>query len=247
MFLDSLNNKNILITGASSGIGRQLAIDLSKQGSNLLIIGRNEDNLNETAGLCSNPQKVTCFVKDLGAEDFISEFSQKFDWNFDGVVFNAGMVKLNPVAFIKKEEIDTFFDVNVKCNMLISQFLLRRKLLNAGASIVFVSSIATKKPTMGNSVYNASKGAMNSFAHSLALEVAAKKIRVNSVLPGFVETNILGRTRTEDEIKKHLSEYPLGRFGNPKDVSNLICFLLSDSASWITGSQIPIDGGFSIK
>ena len=100
---------------------------------------------------------------------------------------------------------------------------------------------------MGNSVYNASKSALNGFAHSLALEVASKWVRVNTVLPGFVETSILGRNRSDEEVKKHLSDYPLGRFGTPKDVSSLVSFLLSDEASWITGAQIPIDGGFSMK
>ena len=247
MLVDSLIDKRILITGASSGIGRQLAIDLSAHGASLVLVGRDRDKLHETLDLCHQKNTIEVFAKDLTDSDFIEEFSSKIPHPFDGVVFNAGRVKVNPVAFINKSEIDDFFDVNTKSSMLITQYLLRKKKIQAGGSFVFISSIATKKPTLGNAVYNASKGAINSFAHSLALEVASKKIRVNTVLPGFIDTNILGRVRSEEEIKKHLEEYPLGRFGQVQDVSHLVCFLLSDASSWITGAQIPIDGGFSMK
>ena len=247
MLVDSLADKRILITGASSGIGRQIAVDLSGHGASLVLVSRNPDKLQETFGLCHQKNTIEIFAKDLTDSDFIENFSSKIPYSFDGVVFNAGRVKVNPVAFIKKGEIDEFFDVNTKSSMLITQYLLRKKKIQAGGSLVFISSIATKKPTLGNAVYNASKGAVNSFAHSLALEVASKKIRVNTVLPGFIETNLLGKVRSEEEIKRHLEEYPLGRFGQVQDVSHLVCFLLSDASSWITGAQIPIDGGFSMK
>lgn len=245
--IDSLVGNRILITGASSGIGRQIAIDLSAYGASLVLVGRDQCKLQETLDLCYQNNTIELFAKDLTDSDFIEEFSSNIPHSFDGVVYNAGRVKVNPVAFINKGEIDDFFDVNTKSSMLITQYLLRRKKIQTGGSLVFISSIATKKPTLGNAVYNASKGAVNSFAHSLALEVASKKIRVNTILPGFIETNILGRERSDEEIIKHLEEYPLGRFGQVQDVSHLVCFLLSDASSWITGAQIPIDGGFSMK
>lgn len=241
------SNKSILITGASSGIGRQIAIDSAAKGAKLVLLGRDILKLEETKSLCVGSHNVICFSKDLSESDFVSTFSNEINVNFDGIVFNAGKVKVNPIAFINKDEIDDIFDVNIKSSMILMQYLLRKKRINSGGSIVFISSIATQKPTIGNAVYNASKGAMNSFAHSLAIEVAPKRIRVNTVLPGFVETNILGRVRTEEEINNHLASYPLGRFGLPSDVSNLVCFLLSDSSTWITGTKIPIDGGFSMK
>jgi NAD(P)-dependent dehydrogenase (short-subunit alcohol dehydrogenase family) len=244
---DTLQGKTILVTGGSSGIGKQLAIDLSNYGANLVLIGRDKEKLDNTKDSCSRNVDIKCFSYDLTTSDFIEKFAHFLDFNLDGVVFNAGRVKVNPIQFIGKTEIDEFFDINIKSSMLISQFLLRKRKLNTAASIVFVSSIATKKPTVANSIYNATKGAVNSFAQSLAIEVASKKIRVNTILPGYVETNILGRVRTEEEIKNHQKEYLLGRFGEPKDVSNLICFLLSDLSLWMTGAQITIDGGFSIK
>jgi len=239
--------KKILVTGASSGIGRQVAIDLALGGAHLILLGRNLEKLEETKRLCSDAAQVSLLAKDLNDDDFVNALSSTLHDSLDGIVFNAGKVKVNPVAFINRSDIDDIFDTNTKSNMLLTQFLLRKKKLNKNSSIVFVSSIATLKPTVGNSVYNASKSALNGFAHSLALEVAPKGIRVNTVLPGFVETNILGRVRTEGEVKKHLLDYPLGRFGKPSDVSSLVCFLLSEESSWITGAQIPIDGGFSMK
>jgi NAD(P)-dependent dehydrogenase (short-subunit alcohol dehydrogenase family) len=239
--------KHILITGASSGLGRQIAIDLARGGARLILNGRDMSKLEETRSLCEAHSEVFLIAKDLIDEDFINAFSSQIDTSLDGIVLNAGVVKLNPIAYINREDIDNIFDANVRSNMLLMKFFLRNKLLNRRSSVVFVSSIATRKPTVGNSVYNASKSALNGFAQSLALEVASKGIRVNSVLPGYVETNILGKVRDEDEIKNHLSEYPLGRFGTPSDISSLVCFLLSDDSSWITGSQIPIDGGFSMK
>lgn len=243
----TFEDKFILVTGASSGIGRQIAIDLATRGAQLILLGRNLEKLEETKRLCPDSNQVSLLAKDLNDHDFVTALSHVLNDNLDGIVFNAGKVKVNPIAFINCDDIDDLFDTNTKSNMLLMQFLLRKKKLNKNSSIVFVSSIATRKPTVGNSVYNASKSALNGFAHSLALEVAPKGIRVNTVLPGFVDTNILGRVRTEEEIQKHLSEYPLGRFGTPKDISSLVSFLLSEDASWITGAQIPIDGGFSMK
>lgn len=247
MYSDLFYNKNYLITGASSGIGKQIAIDLSELGANVWLIGRDIEKLYVTKAECGNKNNVVCLAADITSPDFIDNLVKVLNVNLDGVVFNAGRVKVNPVQFLNKEEIDEFFDVNIKASMLLTQFLLRKKKLNTSASLVFVSSISTKKPTLGNSLYNTTKGALNSFAQSLALEVASKKIRVNTILPGYVETNILGRVRTDEEIASHLKEYPLGRFGQAKDISNLVIFLLSDLSSWITGSQISIDGGFSLK
>jgi NAD(P)-dependent dehydrogenase (short-subunit alcohol dehydrogenase family) len=239
--------KAFLITGASSGIGRQIALDLAEGGAQLIILGRNLEKLEETKRLCPTSSKIRIVAKDFNDHDFVNTLSFTLDDKIDGVVFNAGKVKVNPVAFINDSDINDIFDTNTKSNMLLTQFLLRKNKLNKNSSLVFVSSISTRKPTVGNSVYNASKSALNGFAHSLALEVSKKCIRVNTVLPGFVETHFLGRVRTEEEVQKHLTEYPLGRFGKPTDISSLVCFLLSEEASWITGAQIPIDGGFSLK
>ena len=123
-----------------------------------------------------------------------------------------------------------------------------KKKLNKGASIVFVSSISTQKATIGNAVYNATKGAVNAFVKSLALELAAKQIRANAILPGFVHTSILDNAKmSKEELEAHLKNYPLGRYGKPEDIAYLSTFLLSDKSNWMTGSLINLDGGFSLK
>lgn len=246
MFNSDFSTQNILITGASSGIGRQSAIDLSNLGANLILVGRDVVKLNETVSLCENPTKITIIAKDITDSSFPEYVVDNLAKPLTGIVLNAGNVKVVPVAFLKKEDIDSLFETNVKGNILLMQHLLRKKKIQKEASIVVISSISTKKATVGNALYNATKGALSCFAKSLALELASKGIRVNTILPGYIDTNILGRVRTEEEIEKHLANYPLGRFGKPKDVSNLICFLLSEGSKWMTGSEIALDGGFSI-
>lgn len=246
MFSSNFGGQTILVTGASSGIGRQTAIDLSNLGAALLLVGRNEEKLAETVQLCNKDALITVISQDVTDESFPKNLVDILDNQLTGIVINAGAVKVAPVAFLKKEDVDSLFEINVKSNILLMQYLLRKKKIGREASIVFISSISTKKATVANALYNATKGALSSFAQSLALEVAGKGIRVNTLLPGYIETDILGRVRSDEEVQKHLSNYPLGRFGQAEDVSNLICFLLSDGSKWITGSEIAIDGGFSI-
>jgi NAD(P)-dependent dehydrogenase (short-subunit alcohol dehydrogenase family) len=246
MFNTDFSSQIILVTGASSGIGRKTAIDLSNLGAKLILVGRDLVKLTETVKLCKAHSDITIFARDISDPSFSEDIQEIITKPLTGIILNAGIVKVTPVAFLKRKDIDSLFEINVKSNMLLMQHLLRKKKIQKEASIVFISSISTKKATVGNALYNATKGALSSFAQSLALEVAPKGIRVNTLLPGYIETNILGRVRSEEEIEKHLANYPLGRFGDPKDVSNLICFLLSDGSKWITGSEIAIDGGFSI-
>jgi NAD(P)-dependent dehydrogenase (short-subunit alcohol dehydrogenase family) len=131
--------------------------------------------------------------------------------------------------------------------MLLISGLLKAKKLKKGASISIVSSISTYKHTPANSVYSASKSALNAFTTSSALELAKKKIRVNAVLPGFIQTNLMQDDKVDNnQLEKHLKNYPLGRFGTPEDVANILCFLMSDKSEWMTGNLIKIDGGFSI-
>lgn len=244
----SLYGKKILVTGASSGIGRSVAIENASQGASLIITARNRDRLNATLNdlvkITSEHNAICC---DLTSKDDLDKLVEVLE-PLDGVVLNAGAVKLAPIAFINDLTVNNLFEVNVQSSIRLIQRLVRKKKLNKGASIVFVSSISTQKATIGNAVYNATKGAVNAFVKSLALELAAKQIRANAILPGFVPTSILDNAKmSKEELEAHLKNYPLGRYGKPEDIAYLSTFLLSDKSNWMTGSLINLDGGFSLK
>lgn len=246
--LFTLSDKNILVTGASSGIGKAIAIQTSMRGASVNMTARDIDRLNDTFSHLESsvpqPKPIAC---DLSVKEELDELCNQIN-QLDGLVLNAGFVRLSPVAYIKDDLIDSLFEVNIQSSIRLIQRLIRAKKIKKGASIVFVSSIATQKATIGNSVYNATKGAVNSFVKSLALELATKNIRVNAILPGLVKTNILeSEYASDEELKKHLMNYPLGRFGIPEDIANLAIYLLANESSWMTGSLINMDGGFSLK
>lgn len=241
-----LAGKTILVTGASSGIGRSMAIECSRKGAAICLAGRNGERLQETLSMLSG-EGHTIFQADLNDDDAMQSFAESLPV-LDGVVLNAGMVKTVPVRFIKREDLDYMFNVNIQASIMLVQRILKQKKVKDGGSICFVSSVATQKVTLGNSMYAATKGAVNSFTKALAFELAAKKIRVNAILPGFVETGILGDSAIgEEQLAKHQNNYPIGRFGKPEDIAYLSVYLLSDASQWMTGSLLTIDGGFSIK
>ena len=246
--LFSLEGKKILITGASSGIGGCIAIETAKQGANLIIVARNIEKLEAThAKLQKNSLDHQTKSCDVSAVEDLDALVASIE-PLDGLVLNAGAVKLAPIAFINDKVIDDLFEINIKSSIRLLQRLVRAKKLKKGASIVFISSIATQKATIGNAVYNATKGAVNTLVKSVALEMASKQIRTNAILPGFIPTNILnnGSVSTED-LEAHKKNYPLGRYGTPEDIAYLAVYLLSDAAEWMTGSLINLDGGFSLK
>jgi len=232
--------KNVLITGASGGIGTSIAAKCIEDGFHPILSARNLQKFNELA-----QNSATFFEMDLMNADIILEKVKQLPI-LDAVVLNAGIVKVAPLQYLKDEDLDIMMQTNLISNIKIIRALLKEKKLNKGASIVFISSISTVRATIANSVYNVTKGGLNAFTKSMALELAPKQIRVNAILPGFIETNILGGSQTESQHSKHLTKYPLGRFGKPEDVSEVVSFLISDKSSWITGSLIAVDGGFSL-
>lgn len=242
----NLSNKQILITGASSGIGRSIALSCSNQGALLHLLGRNLGRLEETKSKLSSLNHLVYQV-DLADDLQISKTTDILP-ALDGVVFNAGTVKLLPIKYMKRNVIEELFNVNLFSAMLFVQNLVKQNKLRQNASICFISSIASQYVTPGNAIYSASKGAVNSFTKSLALELAPKKIRVNAILPGLIETNILENESAigQEELELHQKNYPLGRFGKPEDVAYLSVYLLSDASQWMTGSLLKLDGGYSL-
>ncbi|HQK69975.1 MAG TPA: SDR family oxidoreductase [Bacteroidales bacterium] len=244
--LFNLSDKNILVTGASSGIGRSIAVQTALQGATLYLTARNNERLQETAELLS-PGEHKVFSADLAIEEEIRSLSEKMPV-LDGIVLNAGAVKTMPVQFIKTDALKDLFAVNIQSSIILIQYLLKKKRIREGASICFISSVSSNFAQFANSVYSATKGAVNSFSRSLALELAPRKIRVNAILPAFVETEFLKNSPiNEEHLREHLKKFPLGRFGRPEDVAYLAVYLLSDESEWMTGSLLTIDGGYSVK
>lgn len=244
--LFNLQGKTILVTGASSGIGKAIAILCAKQGANVLLTARNKEKLEETLQLLPEGNHQY-FLADLTLDDNIKELVSQLPL-LDGVILNAGMVKTVPVQYIKKEDLNYMFNLTLNSSVLMIQQLLKSKKIKPESSVCFISSVASQKITIGNSMYSAAKGALNSFSRSLALELAPKKIRVNAILPGMIETPILdaGSVSTE-QLDLHLKNYPLGRFGKPDDIAGLTVYLMADVSKWMTGSLLTLDGGYTLK
>lgn len=244
----TLDGKTILITGSTSGIGRAAAIECSKMGAKVVVTGRNELRAKETINMLSGDGH-SYIIADMESAEGIDRLVEEVPV-LDGCVNNAGYNVLQLVPFIKQEDIKRIFDVNAEAPIYLTHRLVKLKKLSKGASVVFTSSISARGVcTPGNSLYSATKAAMTAFMRNAAIELAAKKIRCNSVAPGMVETPLKEEksavTAEQWEINRQL--YPLGRFGLPEDVAHAIIFLLSDASSWVTGSELVVDGGRSLK
>ena len=243
----SLEGKNILVTGASSGIGRAAAIECSKMGAKLIVTARSEERLKDTL-LSLEGEGHKYIVCDLSNEKDIDNLIAELP-EIQGFVNNAGFTKILPIQFINGNDVGDIFKVNAIAPMLFLQKLLKKKKLKKGASVVFTSSIVGLGfCTVGNSMYTASKGAVSAFIRSAALELAPKQIRVNAVCPGMVDTGILNSgTITEEQLQEEIRNYPLGRFAKPEEVAWAMIYLLSDASSWVTGDNFVIDGGLTLK
>jgi len=239
----SLEGKTVLVTGASSGIGRGAAIECAKMGARVIITARNEERLKETLSQLEG-EGHEMRVCDLADNEAIKEMVNSLP-ELQGVVNNAGFTTIQPIPFINEEEFLKIMQVNTMAPVLTLKYLMKKKKLKSGASVVFTSSLAgIGTMSVGNTMYGCSKGAISAFIKGAAKELAAKNIRVNAVCPGLVDSQILASgTITDDQLKKTLELYPLGRSGKPEDVAWAMVYLLSDASSWITGVNLPVDGG----
>lgn len=246
----SLEGKKVLVTGASSGIGRATAIECSKMGATVYITARNEGRLKETYDSLdrSYGQEHQMVIADLSNENGISALVESLP-ALEGVSLNAGIVKTLPVKFINNADLSEILNVNMIGPVLLTQRLLKKKKLTTGSSVVFTSSIGgVMISTVGNTMYGISKGGLNAFMKGFALEMAKSGIRGNSVNPGFVMTNILSAgTISEEQLKNNVAAYPLGRLGRPEDIAHAIIYLLSDASSWVTGHTLVVDGGVILR
>jgi len=241
----TLEGKKILVTGASSGIGKAIAIESSKMGAKLIITGRNKQRLQETF-LMLDGTGHNLIIADLLIKDDLDRLYKETPV-INGLVNCAGLTITKPFKFISDVDLRSVMDLNFEIPFKLTRSIIKAKKINNKASIVFISSIdGVKVSHIANSIYSASKGAINGLCKGLALELAPN-IRVNTVIPGMIDTNILsGSAITEEQLKTDIKRYPLGRYGKPEEVAYAIIYLLSDASSWITGSNLLIDGGYTL-
>lgn len=242
----SLKGKNILVTGASSGIGRETAIQCSKMGAKVIVTARNEERLNETLSQLEGEGHQIMLAELTNQEDveyLVSEMS-----SLQGLVLCAGKGMTSPFPFSTRDKYNEIFNINFFAPVELLRLLVKKKKLGKESSVVFVSSIGGNGSySLGNGVYGASKAAINSTMKFCARELASKKIRVNTVNPGMVNTKLIqGGAISEEQHKADMEKYPLKRYGEPEDIAYGIIYLLSDASSWVTGHSLVIDGGVSI-
>lgn len=244
----SLEGKRVLVTGASSGIGRGIAIECSRMGAKVVISGRNEARLQETLAMMQNPDEHQMLLADLAIDEDIQGLVDKIEEGLDGIVLCAGFTIVKPFKFVSPQDIEAIMDVNYKAPVILSQKLLKKKKINKSASIVFISSVSgvfVSAPAAA--LYSGSKGAVNGVAKAMALDLSPRGIRVNCVNPGMVDTNIFSKGDiTQEQLEEDVKHYPLGRYGKPEDIAFAVVYLLSDASAWVTGTNLKIDGGLTL-
>lgn len=240
----SLEGRRILVTGASSGIGRQIAITCAQMGAQLVISGRDVDRLNATfsALLASGHTQI---VADLGKQEDIDRLVAEAGL-LDGLVHAAGISKLVPLRLISQAHLNDMFTSNTFAPMLLTKGLLAKKRIAAGGSILFIASVASHIGPMASSAYAASKSALLGMVRSLGLEVAKQNIRANCIAPGYVRTPLLeGLQGSGGNMEGLFDLTPLG-MGEPEDIAHAAVFLLADASRWITRNYFIVDGGLTV-
>lgn len=246
----TLEGKTILITGASSGIGRATAIECSRMGATVVLTARNEERLQETLSQMSG-EGHQILTADLSNEDDIMALAAATP-ALNGVVNCAGYTEIKPLKFLSQKMLDGIFGANLFSAMQLTRHLLKKKKIQNAASLVFLSSLATTAPSKGNGAYEATKSALEAYSRACAVELAERGIRSNSIHPGMVETEFL-QSLAEDmdsfSINKAADEqrYLMKRYGKPEDVAWMAIYLLSDASAWVTGTAMIIDGGRRIN
>ena len=240
-----LTGKRVLVTGASSGIGRASAICAASLGATVVLTGRRRDALDATLAKCSG-QGHAAIAGDITSVEFVAELAER-SGKLDGLVHAAGIGPMCPIGMLTQEHIDSVMRTNYYSFLELMKHYSKKKYRNDHLSVVAVSSVSSRSGWGGGVVYCGSKGALSSSVRALAIELASKEIRVNAVCPSNIRTPLYeaGASDMNDEtsLKELLKKQPLG-LGEPEQVAWPICFLLSDAASFITGVELPVDGGY---
>ena len=246
----SLEGKTILITGASSGIGRRCAVDCAKMGAKVVAIGRNQERLDSVFEEMGGNNAIYSYdlLNLAGIKELISRIVGEHG-KLDGFIHAAGIEATSPVKLTNSSEYDMLYQVNCLSAFEIVKNLCGIKTFNKGGSVVLISSISGVIARKGLSAYAASKGALMSAARVMALEMASRGIRVNTISPGTILTPMMQKAldaMSEEDKKKRIDGFPLG-LGETTDISNACIYLLSDASRWVTGQNLIIDGGYTIQ
>lgn len=247
----SLEGKTILVTGASSGIGRSTAIECSKLGANIVITARCEERLSSVFNeLDTNlGQQHKMILADLNSDEGIMSLIENTG-EIDGLSSNVGIsMGSTPIKFINAETTEKVWQVNTLSHVKLIRDLYKKKKLKKNSSVVITSSVGGVTAfNIGNSIYGMSKAALDSFMKFCAVDFASRGIRCNSVCPGMIETpmNNGEGALNEEDYNKDKEHYLLKRYGKPEEVARTTAFLLSDASSFITGISLRVDGGMSI-
>ena len=243
----SISGKTILITGAGGGIGRATAVECARMGANVVITDINASALEDTLAMLETQegQSHQLFIADLTDDSQLDALVESVPM-LDGVVSNAGISKVLPIQFLNSQDFDRIMGINAFAPMYLTQKLLKKKKVRKGGSIVFTVSISgVCMVSMGGVMYAVSKNALDAFMRNAALEFAARNIRVNSVNPSRVNTNLIkdNTSYSQDDLAKDMQTYPLRRYAEPEEIAYAIIYLLSDASAYVTGHSLIIDGG----
>jgi len=242
-----LTGKTFLVTGASSGLGRQVCETAAQSGAKIIATGRNGERLQETMGRLKGVEH-RLIAADLATAEGRSALSGGLT-RINGVVHCAGVSSFLPFKLISEEELRRIGTINYEAPVLLTQQLLKKKLIVEGGSIVFLASIAGLTGTKATAVYAGTKGALMAMSRVLALECAPQKIRSNCLAPGIVRTPMaagIENTISSESYQEYEKLFPLG-YGTPEDVANAVIFLLSDASRWMTGTTLVLDGGYTCQ
>ena len=240
----SLIGKTILVTGATSGIGFEICKQIAIAGGNFIGIGRNIEKLQQY--IEDQKLEASQVVKfDLAEIENIHLLVSELPIKIDGFVHSAGIAYVSPMHFFDYNDYENIRKINLDCVLVLFSELLKKKKINKNASVVFISSISAIRGAKGNGLYAITKAALDGISKVYANELSSKYIRVNTIQPGMVETEM--SLQAENILSKEImdidrSKYPLG-YGEPKDIALPVVFLLSNASKWLTGQSIVIDGG----